>query len=130
MTPERFKQLRRDLGLSFPGVARVVGIRDARLARRWADGERNIPAYASGILEYLAAGGPEYLVCVDPDDAAGEYVVRMVSPRFVARVIHSSDGYEDLKVIAWLDEPDPDEAALAAMTREAGEALHRATRDD
>ena len=125
MSPERFRQLRRDLGLSFPALARAVGIKDPRLARYWAAGERNIPAYASGILEYLAAGGPEYLVCADPNDESGEYVMRMTAPRFIARVTDAGLDYQDLEVIAWFDEPDMDASALAALVREAGAALQR-----
>jgi DNA-binding transcriptional regulator YiaG len=56
MTPDEYREAIERLGLSQVGAARLLGI-DERTSRRWAIGERDVPAPAERFLRYLIATG-------------------------------------------------------------------------
>lgn len=43
MTPDQLKAIRKSLGLSAEGFARLVQVESGRTVRRWESGERDIP---------------------------------------------------------------------------------------
>lgn len=56
MTPDQYRTAIETLGLSQVAAARLLGV-DARTSRRWACGERDVPAPAERFLRYLIATG-------------------------------------------------------------------------
>ncbi len=52
MTHDEYRTLLAALGLSQVGAAQLLGV-DARTSRRWALGERDIPAPAERFLRYI-----------------------------------------------------------------------------
>lgn len=54
MTPDEYRETIDKLGLSQVAAARLLGV-DGRTSRRWANGERDIPAPAVRFLQYLIA---------------------------------------------------------------------------
>jgi DNA-binding transcriptional regulator YiaG len=56
MTPDDYRDAIERLGLSQVAAARLLGV-DARTSRRWAIGERDVPAPAARFLQYLVATG-------------------------------------------------------------------------
>ena len=56
MTPDEYRATLERLGLSQVAAARLLGV-DARTSRRWANGERDVPAPAIRFLQYLIATG-------------------------------------------------------------------------
>jgi len=56
MTPDQYREAIERLGLSQVAAARRLGV-DARTSRRWANGERDIPAPAERFLRYLIGTG-------------------------------------------------------------------------
>lgn len=56
MTPNQYRAAIETLGLSQVAAARLLGV-DARTSRRWACGERDVPAPAERFLRYLIATG-------------------------------------------------------------------------
>jgi len=56
MTGAELKSIRKSLGLTVEGFARVTGTRNARTVRGWEAGERNgLPAEIPGPVQVLAA---------------------------------------------------------------------------
>jgi DNA-binding transcriptional regulator YiaG len=56
MTPDQYRNAIETLGLSQIAAAKLLGV-DARTSRRWACGERDVPAPAERFLRYLIATG-------------------------------------------------------------------------
>jgi DNA-binding transcriptional regulator YiaG len=56
MTPDQYRAAIEKLGLSQVAAARLLGV-DGRTSRRWANGERDVPAPAVRFLRYLIATG-------------------------------------------------------------------------
>lgn len=56
MTPDEYREVIGKLGLSQVAAAELLGV-DARTSRRWANGERDVPAPAVRFLQYLIATG-------------------------------------------------------------------------
>jgi DNA-binding transcriptional regulator YiaG len=56
MTSDQYRNAIEKLGLSQVAAARLLGV-DARTSRRWACGERDVPAPAERFLRYLIATG-------------------------------------------------------------------------
>lgn len=56
MTPDEYRAAIDKLGLSQVAAARLLGV-DERTSRRWANGERDMPAPAVRFLRYLIAIG-------------------------------------------------------------------------
>lgn len=56
VTPDEYRAAIDKLGLSQVAAARLLGV-DERTSRRWANGERDIPAPAVRFLQYLIATG-------------------------------------------------------------------------
>lgn len=56
MTPDQYRTAIETLGLSQVAAAKLLGV-DARTSRRWACGERDVPAPAERFLRYLIATG-------------------------------------------------------------------------
>jgi DNA-binding transcriptional regulator YiaG len=56
MTPDEYRAAIAKLGLSQVAAAKLLGV-DARTSRRWANGERDMPAPAVRFLQYLIATG-------------------------------------------------------------------------
>ena len=56
MTPDEYRAAIGRLELSQVAAARLLGV-DERTSRRWANGERDIPAPAVRFLQYLIATG-------------------------------------------------------------------------
>lgn len=54
MTPDDYREAIEKLGLSQIAAARLLGV-DERTSRRWANGERDVPAPAARFLRYLIA---------------------------------------------------------------------------
>lgn len=54
MNADQYRNAIEKLGLSQVAAARLLGV-DARTSRRWANGERDIPAPAVRFLQYLIA---------------------------------------------------------------------------
>ena len=54
MTPDEYREALARLGLSQVAAARLLGV-DERTSRRWAGGERDVPAPAVRFLQYLIA---------------------------------------------------------------------------
>lgn len=54
MTPDQYRATIDKLGLSQVAAARLLGV-DERTSRRWANGERDVPAPAVRFLQYLIA---------------------------------------------------------------------------
>ena len=54
MTPDEYRAAIEQLGLSQIAAAKLLGV-DARTSRRWASGERDVPAPAARFLSYLIA---------------------------------------------------------------------------
>lgn len=54
MTPDAYREALDSLGLSQVGAAKLLGV-DARTSRRWASGEREVPAPADRFLRFLIA---------------------------------------------------------------------------
>jgi len=61
-TPEAFRELLDDLGLSQNAAARFLDVGDSR-ARRWASGKEDIPAYVWILFAVMRENG------VSPDEA-------------------------------------------------------------
>lgn len=53
MTPAEFRALRRQLGLSQGGLARVLQVASDRTVRKWEAGERDIPGPAQVLVRLL-----------------------------------------------------------------------------
>lgn len=64
MTATEFREIIAALGLSQTAAAGLLGV-DARTARRWANGERDVPEPAARFLRYLKATG-----------RSGDYAIR------------------------------------------------------
>jgi DNA-binding transcriptional regulator YiaG len=56
MTPDQYRIAIETLGLSQVAAAKLLGV-DPRTSRRWACGERDVPAPAERFLRYLIATG-------------------------------------------------------------------------
>jgi DNA-binding transcriptional regulator YiaG len=56
MTPDEYREAIARLDLSQVAAARLLGV-DERTSRRWANGERDVPAPAIRFLQYLIATG-------------------------------------------------------------------------
>jgi DNA-binding transcriptional regulator YiaG len=56
VTPDQYRAAIETLGLSQVAAARLLGV-DERTSRRWANGERDVPAPAVRFLQYLIATG-------------------------------------------------------------------------
>lgn len=56
MTPDQYRAAIEQLGLSQIAAAKLLGV-DERTSRRWANGERDVPAPAVRFLQYLIATG-------------------------------------------------------------------------
>jgi DNA-binding transcriptional regulator YiaG len=56
MTPDQYRTAIEKLGLSQTSAAKLLGV-DERTSRRWANGERDVPAPAARFLRYLIATG-------------------------------------------------------------------------
>ena len=56
MTPDEYRAAIEKLGLSQVAAAKLLGV-DKRTSRRWANGEREMPAPAVRFLRYLIATG-------------------------------------------------------------------------
>jgi len=56
VTPDEYRAAIDKLGLSQVAAARLLGV-DERTSRRWANGERDMPAPAVRFLRYLIAIG-------------------------------------------------------------------------
>ena len=54
MTADQYRHIIARLGLSQTAAAQLLGV-DERTSRRWANGERDIPAPAVRFLQYLIA---------------------------------------------------------------------------
>jgi DNA-binding transcriptional regulator YiaG len=54
MTPQQFIDAIAELGLTQTAAARLLGV-DARTARRWVAGDRDVPAPAVRFLRFLIA---------------------------------------------------------------------------
>lgn len=54
MSPDEYRAAIERLGLSQVAAARLLGV-DERTSRRWANGERDVPAPAVRFLRYLLA---------------------------------------------------------------------------
>jgi DNA-binding transcriptional regulator YiaG len=54
MTPDDYRTAIEKLGLSQVAAAKLLGV-DERTSRRWASGERDVPAPAVRFLQYLIA---------------------------------------------------------------------------
>ena len=52
-----------------------------------------------------------------------QFLIHTGHPRFIAEVFDILGGDQEIKVILWLDQPEPDVQTLARLMREAGEAL-------
>lgn len=57
MTPERVREVRVLLGLSWVALARAMGRSDERALRRWASGRQEVPPADAAWLEACAAVG-------------------------------------------------------------------------
>lgn len=56
MTSDQYRNAIETLGMSQVAAAKLLGV-DARTSRRWASGERDVPAPAERFLRYLIATG-------------------------------------------------------------------------
>ncbi len=56
MTPEQFRDGRRNLGLSTKNLAELFGVSSGRTVRRWEAGERDIPGPAIRLMTWLTTG--------------------------------------------------------------------------
>ncbi len=56
MTPETFKSIRREAGLTQAGLAALLRIEDARTIRRYEAGERKVSGPVSILMEMLDDG--------------------------------------------------------------------------
>ena len=56
MTSDQYRAAIETLGLSQVAAAKLLGV-DPRTSRRWASGERDVPAPAERFLRYLIATG-------------------------------------------------------------------------
>jgi DNA-binding transcriptional regulator YiaG len=56
MTPDQYRAAIEQLGLTQVAAAKLLGV-DERTSRRWATGERDVPAPAARFLRYLIATG-------------------------------------------------------------------------
>jgi DNA-binding transcriptional regulator YiaG len=56
VSPDQYRDAIEKLGLSQVAAAKLLGV-DARTSRRWAIGERDVPAPAVRFLQYLIATG-------------------------------------------------------------------------
>lgn len=56
MTADEYRDAIDKLGLSQVAAAKLLGV-DDRTSRRWASGERDVPAPAQRFLQYLIATG-------------------------------------------------------------------------
>ena len=65
MTPEQIKSARQQLGLSQAALARILGLADDRIIRRWEAGTVAITGPARLCLRYLLKYGP--LSAVEPE---------------------------------------------------------------
>jgi DNA-binding transcriptional regulator YiaG len=54
MNPDQYRAAIEKLGLSQVAAAKLLGV-DERTSRRWANGERDVPAPAVRFLQYLIA---------------------------------------------------------------------------
>lgn len=54
MTPDEYRDAIERLELSQVAAAKLLGV-DDRTSRRWASGERDVPAPAARFLQYLIA---------------------------------------------------------------------------
>ena len=137
MTPVVLNAIRRRLGLSAAALARELrlGRNGGRSVRRWEDG-MTISGPVAIAMEALGRGAdrvdetPEYVIATDPE-GAGEYVIRLHPPGFIARVDpEPPDGaIEDIEVIAWLDPPPEDWTEAMRLLRTAASALEIYTQD-
>lgn len=57
MTPDQFKTIRTNAGLSIDGLAMVLRLSDGRSVRRYEDGSRQISGPISLLMELLARDG-------------------------------------------------------------------------
>ena len=62
MTPAEFRRIRRALGLSAQGLARLLQVSDGRTVRRWEAGDRDIPGPVRVLMLILSSG------VITPDD--------------------------------------------------------------
>lgn len=67
MTPDDYRETILQLGLTQAGAAKLLGV-DERTSRRWACGERDIPAPAERFLRYLLATG-----------RSGDYAIKKIA---------------------------------------------------
>lgn len=58
MTPDDFIRIRKQLGLSQAGLARLLGIKEDRTIRRWEAGEIAITGPAALCMRFLERYGP------------------------------------------------------------------------
>ena len=56
MTPEHFRTIRLNAGLSLDGLAKVLRIAERQSVHRWEKGERAISGPVSILMEQLEAG--------------------------------------------------------------------------
>lgn len=56
MTPQEFKEARIDLGFTQSQLAKILGMSDSRVVRRWESGERNPNEIACKVLYWLKNG--------------------------------------------------------------------------
>lgn len=56
MTPETFRRIRTEAGLSLNQLAAVLRISDGRSVRRWEDGERKVSGPVSILMELIDGG--------------------------------------------------------------------------
>ena len=59
MSPQEFRTIRRALGLSAEGCARVLGVSAGRTIRRWEAGSREIPGPVLRLMHLLNRGWVE-----------------------------------------------------------------------
>lgn len=67
MSPEEYRDLIEQLGLTQNGAAKLLGV-DERTARRWAKGQRDIPHPVQRFLKLLRAigmSGPDAMECLE-----------------------------------------------------------------
>jgi len=70
MKPDEYRNAIKALGLSQVAAARLLGV-DERTSRRWARGERDVPAPVVRFLQYLILTGK-----------SGAYATQKLAPLF------------------------------------------------
>lgn len=97
LKPKQLRKARLGIGLSQAKLAEKLGLADGRTIRKWEAEDRDIPQAQAGILDMMAGGYPEWLICTSPDGSE-RFIQHTVGPRFIGKI---RDG--EVVDVIWLD---------------------------